>query len=65
MLTLDLTPSTQPDSERDQDDNYPEEVMQSEWNPTLKEVHTLLVGNHERVDSNSEIIDRPDLRKGL
>jgi hypothetical protein len=63
MLLLDLSPAPSFDPEADQQDSYPDEVMQSEWNPILKEIHSLLDDHQETGGPRPESMADSGLRK--
>ncbi|MEN8130513.1 MAG: hypothetical protein ABFS45_10045 [Pseudomonadota bacterium] len=41
MLILDLTTGKFSEPDPDQQDNYPDEVLDSEWNPVLTEIQSI------------------------
>ena len=63
MSILDLSPAPYSDSEVAQQDSYPDEVMQSEWNPILKQIQSLLDENQETLNARPETPADSDLRK--
>ena len=56
MLILDLASSLDSEEETDQLDNYPEEVLESEWNPVLAEIHSLQPSGPGSTKPDPEVI---------
>ena len=57
MLILDLSTGRFSESDTDQRDNYPDEVLHSEWNPVLAEIQPVRSGVPEPSKPLPEVID--------
>jgi hypothetical protein len=44
-------------------ENYPDEVLESEWSPVLEEIHALLPNMPEPRKSVSTVVDAATLRR--
>jgi hypothetical protein len=55
MLVMNLFGEYDHEEESVQDEpEYPDEVLESEWNPVLEEVHSRIVSEKKAEDSESE-----------
>ncbi len=57
MLILDLTTGRFSEPDADPQDNYPDEVLESEWNPVLSEIQSVQRIEIESSKSAPEVID--------
>jgi hypothetical protein len=55
MLVMNLFGEYDHEEESVQDEpEYPDEVLESQWNPVLEEVHSRIVSNKKSEESESE-----------
>ncbi len=57
MLILDLTTDHFSEPDTDPQDNYPDEVLESEWNPVLSEIQSVQRFEIESSKPGPEVID--------
>ncbi len=55
MLVMNLFGEYNHEAEPEQDEpEYPDEVLESEWNPVLEEIHSRIISDKKGSDSESE-----------
>ena len=57
MLILDLTTGQFIGPDSDQPDNYPDQVLDSEWNPVLTQIQSIQTNNQEPSKPPTQIIE--------
>ena len=64
MTTLELSDLglSNLDTEQESQENYPDEVLESAWNPVLVEIHNLLASPPEPSKTDSNLVDSVPLR---
>lgn len=57
MLTLDLTSGDFSEPDTDPYDDYPDEVLESEWNPVLTEIQSIQSSEQETSKPDPAVVE--------